>query len=80
MTPEEKAMYAWAIYEYREHPQGLYHTCFIDGFLQGYEEAEKDITEAAKVLVDSVEKYVRQECSRSTLLSMKDKLKELLEK
>jgi len=38
------------------------------------------ITEAAKVLVDHVEKYVRQECSRSTLLSMKDKLKELLEK
>lgn len=36
------------------------------------------IYEAAKVLVDSVEKYVRQECSRSTLLSMKDKLKELL--
>lgn len=41
---------------------------------------EQGITEAAKVLVDSVEKYVRQECSRSTLLSMKDKLKELLEK
>lgn len=40
----------------------------------------QDIYEAAKVLVDSVEKYVRQECSRSTLLSMKDKLKELLEK
>lgn len=38
------------------------------------------IYEAAKVLVDHVEKYVRQECSRSTLLSMKDKLKELLEK
>ena len=37
-----------------------------------------EIYEAAKVLVDSVEKYVRQECSRSTLLSMKDKLKELL--
>ena len=40
----------------------------------------QDITEAALVLVDHVEKYVRQECSRSTLLSMKDKLKELLEK
>ena len=38
----------------------------------------QDIYEAAKVLVDSVEKYVRQDCSRSTLLSMKDKLKELL--
>ena len=40
----------------------------------------QDIYKAAKVLVDHVEKYVRQECSRSTLLSMKDKLKELLEK
>lgn len=40
----------------------------------------QDITKAALILVDSVEKYVRQECSRSTLLSMKDKLKELLEK
>lgn len=39
-----------------------------------------EVYEAALVLVDSVEKYVRQECSRSTLLSMKDKLKELLEK
>ena len=45
------------------------------------EDAHTDaIKRAAKVLVDSVEKYVRQECSRSTLLSMKDKLKELLEK
>ena len=34
---------------------------------------------AALVLVDAVEKYVRQECSRSTLLSMKDNLKKLLE-
>ena len=51
------------------------------GYFQlGYEQAEKDITEAALVLVDSVEKYVRQECSRSTLLSMKDNLKKLLEK
>ena len=40
----------------------------------------QEIYEAAKVLVDSVEKYVIQECSRSTLLSMKDKLKKLLEK
>lgn len=38
-----------------------------------------NIREVAKVLVDSVEKYVRQECSRSTLLSMKDKLKELID-
>lgn len=40
----------------------------------------QEICEAAKVLVDSVEKYVRQETSRSTLLAMKDNLKKLLEK
>lgn len=40
----------------------------------------QDIYDAALDLVECVEKYVRQECSRSTLLSMKDKLKELLEK
>lgn len=44
---EEKAMDAWAIYEYREHLQGLYYTCFIDGFLQGYEDAEKDTIDRA---------------------------------
>ena len=51
----------------------------LNAFAQDLNNAQ-DITEAAKVLVDSVEKYVRQECSRSTLLSMKDKLKELLER
>ena len=40
---EEKAIDAWAIYEYREHPKGLYHTCFVDGYQQGYEQAEKDL-------------------------------------
>ena len=40
---EEKALEAWSIYEYREHPQGLYHTCFVDGFKQGYEQAEEDL-------------------------------------
>lgn len=42
---EEKAMDAWAIYEYREHPKGLYHTCFVDGYKEGYEQAEKDTIE-----------------------------------
>lgn len=51
----------------------------LNAFVQDLNETQ-GITEAAKVLVDHVEKYVRQECSRSTLLSMKDKLKELLEK
>lgn len=40
----------------------------------------QEIYNAALVLVDSVEKYVRQETSRSTLLAMKDNLKKLLEK
>lgn len=56
--------------------KALSHDFFETGVLW----AREDIYEAALVLVDSVEKYVRQECSRSTLLSMKDKLKELLEK
>lgn len=51
----------------------------LNAFVQDLNNAQ-GITEAAKVLVDSVEKYVRQECSRSTLLSMKDNLKKLLEK
>lgn len=40
---EDKAIDAWAIYEYREHPKGLYHTCFVDGYKEGYEQAEKDL-------------------------------------
>ena len=45
-----------------------------------YRQWESDLLQSATTLVDSVEKYVKQECSRSTLLSMKDKLKELLER
>lgn len=40
---EEKAIDAWSIYEYREHPKGLYHTCFVDGYKEGYEQAEEDL-------------------------------------
>ena len=40
----------------------------------------QDIYEAALDLVDAVEKYVRQETSRSTLIWKKEKLKTLLEK
>lgn len=39
-----------------------------------------EVYEAALVLVDSVEKYVRQETSRSTLIWKKEYLKRLLEK
>lgn len=51
---EEKAIDAWAIYEYREHPKGLYHACFVDGYQLGYEQAEKDtINRAARWIMKS---------------------------
>ena len=49
-----------------------------DFFETGVLWAKEEIYEAAEMLVDYIEKYVRQECSRSTLLSMKDNLKTLL--
>lgn len=52
---EEKAVDAWAVYEYREHPKGLYHTGFVDGYKEGYEHGEKDTIERAiKWLMDRV--------------------------
>lgn len=48
---EEKAIDAWAVYEYREHPKGLYHTCFVDGYKGGYEQAEKDAIQRIKELL-----------------------------
>lgn len=47
---KEKAIDAWAVYEYREHPKGLYHTCFVDGYKEGYEVAEKDLALTIKDL------------------------------
>ena len=44
------------------------------------DEYQDKFLEATLDLIEAVEKYVRQECSRSTLLSMKDNLKKLLEK
>ena len=35
----DRAEQAWVYYEYREHPKGLYYTCFVDG----YRQAEKDL-------------------------------------
>lgn len=40
----------------------------------------QDIYEVALDLVECVEKYIRQEASRSTLIWKKEKLKRLLEK
>lgn len=34
---DEAAENAWAWYEYRESPKGLYSTCFVDGFKAGVE-------------------------------------------
>ena len=39
----------------------------------------QDIYEAALDLVECVEKYVRQECSRADLIGKKNKLKKLIE-
>ena len=35
----DRAEQAWVDYEYREHPKGLYYTCFVDG----YRQAEQDL-------------------------------------
>ena len=35
----DRAEQAWVDYEYREHPKGLYYTCFVDG----YRQAEKNL-------------------------------------
>lgn len=40
----------------------------------------QDIYEAALDLVDAVEKYVRQDTDRSTLIWRKERLKRLIEK
>ena len=56
---EEKAIDAWAIYEYREHPKGLYHTCFVDGYKEGYEQAEKETIERAVEYIKSTKIFGR---------------------
>lgn len=50
----------------------------IPGTMSDTLNAMDDLYEAMLKLIDAVEKYVRQECSRSTLLAMKDKLKAVL--
>ena len=39
----------------------------------------QDVYEAAFDLVDAVERYVRQECSRADLIGKKNKLKKAIE-
>ena len=42
------------------------------------EDLAKSIVIAAQDLIDAVERYVKQECSRGTLLARKDTLKNVL--
>lgn len=51
---EEKAIDSWAIYEYREHPKGLYHTCFVDGYKEGYEQAEEELIPLINRLCEAI--------------------------
>lgn len=53
-----------------------------DELIKDIEQAENTdaVKKATLELIDCVEKYVRQECSRSTLIWKKEYLKRLLEK
>ena len=46
-----RAEEAWAVYEYREHPRGLYFTCYVDG----YKQAEKDIIANLRMMLSVTE-------------------------
>lgn len=45
-----RAEEAWAVYEYREHPKGLYYTCYIDG----YKQAERDLAMSYPMPEDTI--------------------------
>ena len=81
---EDRAIDAWAIYEYREHPKGLYHTCFVDGYKEGYEQAEKDIKEWVEEQLAILDKHTLLHPDddvfwgqRNAYKQMKDKLNSL---
>ena len=65
----DKAIDAWAVYEYREHPKGLYHTCFVDGYKEGYEQAEKDTIERARQLLYGYNKQMSEIFGAKAVLS-----------
>lgn len=44
---EEAAEESWAEYEYRETPQGLYSSCYKDGFIAGAEWQKAKMLEGA---------------------------------
>lgn len=69
-------------YESEKKYDKTYPLSVIQDLIDEMQEAEHidALKRAALVLVDHVEKYVRQECLRSELLARKDNLKKLLEK
>jgi len=64
-----------------EKTNPLFEQCLGNVDPETKEEVEQfvAIREATWKLIDCVERYVRQECSRSTLLSRKEFLKRLME-
>ena len=52
--------------------------CFWDGVNEGKKAMREQMMKEARDLIEAVEKYVVQGCSRSTLLAKKDKLKKLI--
>ena len=59
---------------------GGWHINIVEKWTQEELDNIQDIYKAALDLVECVEKYVRQETNRSTLIWRKEKLKRLLEK
>lgn len=59
-----------------------YPLSVVQDLIDEIQEAENTdaVTKATWDLIDAVERYVRQECSRGTLLARKDNLKKLIEK
>ena len=59
-----------------------YPLSVVQDLIDEIQEAENTdaINKATWDLIDAVERYVRQECSRSTLISKKELLKRLIEK
>ena len=59
-----------------------YPLSVVQYLIDEIQEAENTdaINKATWDLIDAVERYVRQECSRSTLISKKELLKRLIEK
>ena len=66
----KRAEEAWAVYEYREHPKGLYYTCYVDG----YEQAEKDLIPLINRLCEAIlmDWENKADVARETLTKLKE--------